>query len=38
MKPDSYTVCGHNLIIPAQPLPDQTVFIFNAIAFAYQLG
>jgi hypothetical protein len=38
MKPNSYTIGGHDLIIPAQPLPGQTVFIFNAIAFAYQLG
>ncbi|MBP2199584.1 hypothetical protein JOJ88_005125 [Pantoea cypripedii] len=37
MKPHSYAIYSHNLIIRTLPVTSQTLLVFNAIDFAYQL-
>ncbi|WP_208717810.1 hypothetical protein [Pantoea cypripedii] len=37
MKPHSYAIYSHNPIIRTLPATSQTLLVFNAIDFAYQL-
>ncbi|WP_416413803.1 hypothetical protein [Pantoea sp. App145] len=38
MKPHSYAIDSHKLIIRTLPATSQTLLVFNAIDFAYQLS